>query len=197
MEPDDLQIDPGFEALRALPGGAVGVDESVEQALAAPATGRNSAWEERVNVALVELEADFGEHVELTEGPERSLPGPPGDGAATLQPGDQTYGWHSQIRKWIDRLLAGLGRPVTTGDVDGIRSPPPRSRHAQPAPPEGRRPRLRRLPDRHRRRDLNHVLTPTRLRPRLRARLSRPCRVLADEWRVGDQGVDADEARRP
>ena len=121
MEPDDLQIDPGFEALRAHRAELLESMRALEQALAAPATGRNNAWEERVHVALVELEADFGEHVELTEGPEglyRALlaTAPQLSSQVTRLTAD-----HSQIRKSIDRLLASLGRPATTGDVDGIR----------------------------------------------------------------------------
>jgi hypothetical protein len=43
---------------------------AVEQALAAPAPGRHAHWAERVYVALVELSADFGEHIDITEGPD-------------------------------------------------------------------------------------------------------------------------------
>src|SRR5215211_6975403 len=42
---------------------------ALEQALAAPAPGRLDAWAQRVHVALVELSADFREHIDVTEGP--------------------------------------------------------------------------------------------------------------------------------
>lgn len=43
---------------------------ALELALAAPASGRAPAWAERVHAALVELSADFAEHVRITEGDE-------------------------------------------------------------------------------------------------------------------------------
>lgn len=43
---------------------------ALEQALAAPAPGRQQAWAERVHVALVELSGDFREHVDVAEGPQ-------------------------------------------------------------------------------------------------------------------------------
>ena len=46
---------------------------SLEQALAAPVPGRQMRWVERVSTALLELSGDFHDHVELTEGPERSV----------------------------------------------------------------------------------------------------------------------------
>jgi hypothetical protein len=42
---------------------------ALEQALAAPATGRAARWAERVHVALVELDGDLRAHVALTEAP--------------------------------------------------------------------------------------------------------------------------------
>jgi len=42
---------------------------ALEQALAAPAPGRQMRWAERVYAALVELSGDFQDHVGLTEGP--------------------------------------------------------------------------------------------------------------------------------
>ena len=42
---------------------------ALEQALAAPAPGRQMRWAERVSAALMELSGDLRDHVELTEGP--------------------------------------------------------------------------------------------------------------------------------
>ena len=65
-----LRIARGLR-LRSLRLGITGQADVVEfRAAGIGATGRHNAWGERVNVALVELEADYGEHVELTEGSE-------------------------------------------------------------------------------------------------------------------------------
>jgi len=42
---------------------------ALEQALAAPAPGRQMRWAERVSAALLELSGDFRDHVGITEGP--------------------------------------------------------------------------------------------------------------------------------
>jgi hemerythrin-like domain-containing protein len=121
MEPDDLQIDPGFEALRAHRAELLEAMRALEQALAAPATGRSSAWAERVNVALVELEADFGEHVGLTEGPEGFYRALLATAPQLSSQVTRLTAEHSEIKKSIDRLLSSVCRPVTNGDVDSIR----------------------------------------------------------------------------
>jgi hypothetical protein len=121
MEPDQPQLDPGFESLRAHRAELLESMRALEQALAAPATGRTSAWAERVNVALVELEADFGEHVDLTEGPDglyrALLAAAPHLASSVTRLTDE----HTQIRDSIDRLLASRVGPVDIGDVDAIR----------------------------------------------------------------------------
>ena len=43
---------------------------ALELALAGPAPSNQLRWVERVHVALVELSADFGEHTDVTEGPD-------------------------------------------------------------------------------------------------------------------------------
>jgi hypothetical protein len=43
---------------------------AVEHALAAPAPGQETRWADRVQGALVELSADFGAHIDITEGPD-------------------------------------------------------------------------------------------------------------------------------
>ena len=43
---------------------------AVELALAAPVSGGQARWAERVQVALVELSADVRAHIDFTEGPE-------------------------------------------------------------------------------------------------------------------------------
>lgn len=61
------------EALEALRLRRAELRESMtalEQALAAPASGRSTGWVQRVHVALVELCGDLRDHVALTEGPD-------------------------------------------------------------------------------------------------------------------------------
>ncbi len=121
MGPDRPQIDPGFQSLRAHRAELLESMRALEQALAAPASGRASAWAERVNVALVELEADFGEHVELTEGPDglyqALLATAPHLASSVTKLTDE----HTRIRDSINRLLASRDAPVDIVDVDPIR----------------------------------------------------------------------------
>ena len=121
MEADRPQIDPGFESLRAHRAELLESMRALEQALAAPASGRVSAWAERVHVALVELEADFGEHVDLTEGTDglyrALLATAPHLASSVTKLTDE----HTQIKNSIDRLLASRDEPVDLVDVDRIR----------------------------------------------------------------------------
>ena len=68
MEPIVGAADPGLDALRRRRAELGGSMAALQQALAQPRSGRHSAWAERVDVALVELSADFAEHVAVTEG---------------------------------------------------------------------------------------------------------------------------------
>jgi hypothetical protein len=94
---------------------------AVEQALAAPAPGRQAHWAERVHVALVELDADFREHIDITEGPHglyRELLGtaPRLDSAVSRLTRD-----HARIKAHIDDLVALAGAPDIAEDVDKVR----------------------------------------------------------------------------
>lgn len=99
-----------LESLRAL-----------EHALAAPAVGDVAAWAQRVSTALVELEADFREHVELTEGADglyRSLL----EVAPRLSNVVRTLtGDHTRIRTAIGLLVATTGAPLVATDVARVR----------------------------------------------------------------------------
>jgi hypothetical protein len=70
MEPVVFSRDPGLEALRQRRAELRESIGALEQALAAPASGRLGPWSERVHVALVELSADLREHIAITEGPD-------------------------------------------------------------------------------------------------------------------------------
>jgi hypothetical protein len=87
---------------------------AVEQALAAPAPGRLEAWAERVHVALVELSADFREHIDVTEGPDGLY-----RGVLTTAPrlsnvvADLTRE-HAEIVRLVDTLMACVSGPGVT-----------------------------------------------------------------------------------
>ena len=94
---------------------------AVEHALAAPAPGRQAHWAERVHVALVELSADFGEHIDITEGPhglyhELLTTAPRLSGAVARLTRE-----HALIRDLLDNLLAHVGEPGSNSDLDDVR----------------------------------------------------------------------------
>ena len=94
---------------------------AVETALAAPAVGDVSRWAQRVSVALIELESDFREHVQLTEGADglyRSLL----EVAPRLSNVVRTLtADHGRIRAAIGQLVATTGGPVVVADVARLR----------------------------------------------------------------------------
>lgn len=94
---------------------------AVEQALSAPAPGREQQWAERVHVALVELAGDFREHVNLTEGPDgiyrellKSAPRLSGAVARLTRE-------HSLIKDEVDDLLAQVAECGFAEQVDRVR----------------------------------------------------------------------------
>jgi hypothetical protein len=121
MEPVVFARDPELDALRRIRAELGGSIAALEQAMAAAAPGRTSGWAERVEVALVELSADFREHVALTEGTE----GLHGDVVATAprlaNAVQRLAGEHAVIIKLIDDLTSWVSQPVSAGDVDAIR----------------------------------------------------------------------------
>jgi len=94
---------------------------AVEQSLAAPAVGDVSVWAQRVSVALIELEADFREHIQLTEGSDglyRSLL----EAAPRLSNVVRTLtADHGRIRTAIGQLVETTGGSVVAADVARIR----------------------------------------------------------------------------
>jgi hypothetical protein len=109
-----------LEELRRRRADLVESISAVEQASAAPAPGREARWAERVHVALVELAAEFGEHILSTGGPDglyhEILRTAPLSGAVARLTRDQAL-----IRALIDNLLACSCEPDVDQDVDGIR----------------------------------------------------------------------------
>lgn len=94
---------------------------ALEQALAAPAPGRQARWAEGVRVSLAELSADFGEHIDVTEGPD-GLYGDLRTTAPRLSGAvERLTREHAMIRDLVDNLLADASEPETDEDVDNVR----------------------------------------------------------------------------
>lgn len=93
---------------------------ALEQALAGPAPGRLGAWTQRVHVALVELSADFREHVEITESPSGLYRGLLMTAPRLSSAVDGLIREHAQIADLVDDLLARTSGP-DANDVDSVR----------------------------------------------------------------------------
>jgi hypothetical protein len=94
---------------------------ALEHALAAPAADRLSAWAERVNVAVVELEADFREHISITEGPDGLYSAVLSTAPRLSSSVDSLTREHVVIRGMTDGLLALVSGPTVTEDVEEVR----------------------------------------------------------------------------
>jgi hypothetical protein len=94
---------------------------ALEQALAAPASGRPDAWVERVHVALVELISDFREHVAIAEEPHGAYRGVVTSTPRLSDEVAQLTRDHAEIRELIDRLLTYISPPPGSYDVDRVR----------------------------------------------------------------------------
>jgi hypothetical protein len=94
---------------------------ALEQALAAPAPGRQDAWAERVHVALVELVSDFREHIAIAEGPNGVYRGVLGTTPRLSDAVARLTREHAEINDLIDELLTRVGAAPVSDDVDGVR----------------------------------------------------------------------------
>jgi hypothetical protein len=94
---------------------------AVEQALEAPAVGDVAAWAQRVSVARIEREADFREHVQLTEGTDglyrnmREVAPRLSNVVRTLTAD------HARIRTAVGQLVTTTAGPVGAEDVARVR----------------------------------------------------------------------------
>lgn len=121
MEPVFVTTDHGLGSLRRHRAELRESMSALELALAGPATGRTGVWAERVYVALVELSADFREHIDITEGHDGLY-----SGVLTTAPRltNAVAGLareHGQIKATVDQLLTRLSQWTTNEDVDGTR----------------------------------------------------------------------------
>lgn len=94
---------------------------ALELALASPIPEGQERWTERVHVALVELSADFREHIAITEGRaglyhELLQTAPRLSGAIARLSRE-----HAEITGLLDDLLDPASTPTRTPDVDHIR----------------------------------------------------------------------------
>ena len=93
---------------------------ALELALAGPAPSDQVRWAERVHVALVELSADFGEHLAVTEGPDGLYADIVAAAPRLSEAVARLTREHRQIARLVDDLLARVSTPET-GHVDKVR----------------------------------------------------------------------------
>lgn len=121
MGTDFRQREHGLESLRQHRAELRESMSALEQGLAAPATGRKRAWAERVQVALVELSADFREHIDITEAPDGLYPEILASAPHMSSSVASLTREHIQIKVMADDLLTRLSEPTAAEDVDGVR----------------------------------------------------------------------------
>lgn len=120
MEPSSSPPDQALlEALRRRRAELRESMSALELALAAPAPSGQVRWAERVHAALVELSADFREHIDVTEGHD----GLYADLLATAPRLSDAVARlareHTRIKDQVDDLLART--PESKEDVDKVR----------------------------------------------------------------------------
>ena len=122
MPADTPANDQAIEALRVRRAELSESMSALEQALAAPAPGRQDAWAERVHVALVELVSDFREHIAIAEGPNGVYGGVLSTTPRLSDAVARLTRDHAEINVLIDQLLTRVGAaPVNNDAVDGVR----------------------------------------------------------------------------
>jgi hypothetical protein len=121
MEADFPQTDPGLESLRLRRAELRESMGALEQALAGPAADRMVVWAGRVHVALVELSADFRQHIDITEGPDGLYPGVIATAPRLSNSVASLTREHIDIKSMADRLLTRMSEPVASTDVDDVR----------------------------------------------------------------------------
>ena len=121
MEQVAFPHDPGLDALRRLRAELRDSMAALEQALAAPAPGRRTAWAERVDVALLELSADFREHVAVTEGVDGVHRTVLGTVPRLSNAVERLVAEHALIISLVSDLTTRVQPPMPEGDVDAVR----------------------------------------------------------------------------
>jgi hypothetical protein len=93
---------------------------ALELALAGPVPSGQLRWGERVNVALVELSADFREHIAITEGPDGLYVDLLATAPRLCDAVARLTQEHLQITDLVDDMLARTSTPGSE-DVDEVR----------------------------------------------------------------------------
>ena len=94
---------------------------ALEQALSGPAPGRESAWAERVHVALVELTSDLRTHVQVTEGPDGLHHEVLGTAPRLAGRVTRLTAEHGEIALAVDALLVVVTPPLSADVVTEAR----------------------------------------------------------------------------
>jgi hypothetical protein len=121
---DDNAVTPEHTFLETVRQRRADLRESIstlEHALAAPTPGRPGPWVERVRDALVELSSDFGEHIDITEGPDGLYQGLLTAAPRLSLPVERLTREHGQITESVASLLARVSEPGVDTDVDRVR----------------------------------------------------------------------------
>ncbi len=107
--------------LRRRRGEMRGSIDAMELALSAPASADLARWAERVRASLTGLSTDFGQHIEITEGPtgmyQEVLASAPRLAGAV----HRLKGEHDDIRTRLDELLARAAAVHTLEDATVVR----------------------------------------------------------------------------
>lgn len=122
MEPNSAEPEQGFvEVLRRRRAELREAMSALELALASPASADDVHWAERVHVALVELAADFREHVAITEGSaglyHELLQTVPRLSSAVGRLARE----HAVITRLVDELVDAASPPMATQDLERVR----------------------------------------------------------------------------
>lgn len=112
---------PPFGALRRQRAELRDSMSALELALAGPAAIGEARWVSRVNVALVELSADFRAHVEFTEGPEGLYSDVLTTAPRLFGAVDRLTHEHLEIAARLEELIAVTASTANI-DVDQVRN---------------------------------------------------------------------------
>ena len=94
---------------------------SLENTLAAPASGRAVVWGEAVHAVLLTVASDFGAHVEVTEGPNGLHQSILGGDLRLANAVEALTAEHGEIAEEIAVLVAESAAPVAPSDVAELR----------------------------------------------------------------------------
>ena len=111
-----------FEALRQHRAELRESISTLETALAAPPLAGRVPWVQRVEAALVELSADFREHIGITEGPDGLYRGIIKRSPRLSEAVAGLTREHALITGQVDALLARVAAPDAVETVDRVRN---------------------------------------------------------------------------